>query len=717
MKKSLLLSVLVAFATSAFGRPTISDVAYPNNATIFDLFEISFQLSSYSNPYDPNVIDVYAEFTDPNGKIHVVYGFYFQDYHFEKYNGYEKASANIEGNGWRVRFTPDKLGQWRFKLRAVDRNGQTELSSYQSKDFSFQCQPADNAYGFITKANTRFLKRGAFVKGKPQQISFFPIGPNVPWYFCKEYYDFTTPQGIYEYHDYIDALANNANYMRIWINRFQYMALFGPEFTQTSNGNPMVYFNNTINQKDAAELDEIVAYSKQHDINLALCFFNYKEFRVNSTDKKYLKSNPGDWSYNPFHTQLGLKSPHDFFTHPEAKRITKILFRYIVSRWGYATNIMCWEFFNELNHIFDDVKVNDAYFRDLVDWHEEMAEYIRSIDPYHHLVTTSVSSITDKKYEYLGKNIYRPLDIVQCHTYGNIQKAKSKEQRSHQLFEMSNEAHLIYPDKPYFIGEFGFGQSQSALKYEDKDPFGIDTHNCLWSSLFSTSIGSASFWFWTYLKEKDLFHIFKPMVTFSKGIPITSDSFTAHSTASTTKRSTIFPNGLQTYYMINADEDTLYGWCQDTAFAYQSLRRLTDREGSKGHFDNNGVFNPKGYVYTLDAAKKPKPCSKSNTITLPMKRQPAGTKYTIRWYDAETGFEIVSERTMAVVEQESRNRQSLSFEFPSSVRDLSKQCINNTFGDAVFVITREQNDTINGGTPNSNAANAKAKRIRLKRGA
>ena len=28
--------------------------------------------------------------------------------------------------------------------------------------------------------------------------------------------------------------------------------------------------------------------------------------------------------------------------------------------------------------------------------------------------------------------------------------------------------------------------------------------------------------------------------------------------------------------MINATEDTIYGWCQDTAFAYQSLRWLTD---------------------------------------------------------------------------------------------------------------------------------------------
>ena len=55
---------------------------------------------------------------------------------------------------------------------------------------------------------------------------------------------------------------------------------------------------------------------------------------------------------------------------------------------------------------------------------------------------------------------------------------------------------------------------------------------------------------------------------------------------------------------------------------------------------------------------------------------------------------------------------ALTLEFPSSIRNVKKKTISNTFGDAVFVVTRENK---NGSTPESNAANA-TKKIRLKKG-
>ena len=88
---------------------------------------------------------------------------------------------------------------------------------------------------------------------------------------------------------------------------------------------------------------------------------------------------------------------------------------------------------------------------------------------------------------------------------------------------------------------------------------------------------------------------------------------------------------------------------------------------------------------------------RSNTITLPILRQPDGTVYNIRWYDSETGWELTSERTTATVKG-----KALSIEFPSSIRDLKKRRINNTFGDAVFVITSANNEK--GSTAKSDAA-------------
>lgn len=705
MKKYLSLMVLAMIVSSCFAKPSITNVSFPTSAKLFDLYEIAFQMGDYSNPYDPKVIDVYAEFVGPNGQTYKVNGFYFEGYRFEHYNGYEKAHAEQKSNGWRVRFTPDQIGQWQFKLRAIDKKGNIELSSYQSKDFKFKCEALKAASGFISCANSQFLKRDVVIDGKRQYHSYFPIGPNVAWYYCKKYYDFSTPKGIYEYQEYTDSLAGKANFMRIWMSRFQYLSLYGPEFTQTTDGKPTVYFNSSLNQKDAAELDHIVTYAAQHDIDLMMCFFSFKEFCRKSTDEVSLKQNPGDWLNNPFHTQLGLKDPQDFFTNRKAIKITKNLIRYIAARWGYATNIMCWELWNEMENVDFDQKSAEPFTDELVQWTNEMTTYLRSVDPHHHLVTTSVA--TNKTTPRLYGEIFKELDLAQRHCYFDMHKATPKEHCALRLQKTCKEGRQMFPTMPFFFGEYAFSQRLETSKYKDKDPLGIDIHNSLWGSLFSGAAGPASFYYWTVLNEQKIFNVFKPMLVFSKVLPLLSDSFVGYNTGNETKSTITFPNGLEAYYLMNASQDTLLGWCQDTAFSYQSLRRLTEKTEGKA-FTISKVFDSKGYLYTLNPDKKPRPSSKSNLISLPLERKLAGTAYQIRWYDSETGMELRSEATQTTVGKDG----VLSFEFPSSIRDVKKQRVNNTYGDAVFVIHAIRNDSLkNGGTP-SDATNSKKITVR-----
>ena len=68
MKKTLILSFLLGIVTFGYTQPKIKDLSYPSSVNIFDLYEITFQLGAYTNPYDPEVIDVYAEFTHPTAK-------------------------------------------------------------------------------------------------------------------------------------------------------------------------------------------------------------------------------------------------------------------------------------------------------------------------------------------------------------------------------------------------------------------------------------------------------------------------------------------------------------------------------------------------------------------------------------------------------------------------------------------------------------------------
>lgn len=521
--------------------------------------------------------------------------------------------------------------------------------------------------------------------------SFFPVGSNICWYSCRDYGPFKEPRGIYDYERYIDSLSGNANYMRIWLNRYQYLSLYGPEYThRDANGNPVVYFDNTINQKDSAELDHIITYALQHGVTIMPCIFSFGDFRdINSQEH----GDPSVWWNNPYHTELQLMLASDFFTDAQAIKITKNLIRYIISRWGYATNIMSWELWNEVSNMFymENIKLSGVEL-DAINWHQDMADYITDIDPFHHCITTSTGNAGN--YPYIYFMVFDNLDIAQQHNYQNIQKAKSKEQISNILYKRTNEAHTDYPSLPFFMGEFGFGQGSPSPSYAEKDPFGIDLHNSLWSSMFSTAIGPASFWWWYYLDNCHLFKRFSPVMNFCENLPVLSETFTAQRTGCDTLDNIrlVFPNNLETYYMINFTEDTIFGWSQDTAFAYQSLRWLTDSvrfqsdsTGGAFHFVNGSVFDSLGYVYTLNPSKRPQPSSNSNTIEIPITNQPIGSRYLVKWYNSETGLAYnTGAISYASVHFNGSGEKVITLNFPAFIRDIQSHTINNTFGDAVF---------------------------------
>ena len=691
---NLLIIIILGIVSRGICQPQFTGTPnFPSSVGLFDRFEVSFTLNNtYSNPYDPDSISIMAIFFSPDSKTDTIDAFYYEGYSFYyDNNGYENYYPT-NNNGWRIRFTPNCLGTWRFILYARDRNGMTHIPNTGIKSYTFVCNAVSNADGFISKANSRFLKRDVVRNGQRQFQSYFPIGPNIAWYGCKTTASgdqvFSEPFGIFEYKLRIDSLYGNANFMRIFLNRYQYLSLYGPEYTQIVNGSPVIYFDSTINQKDSAELDYIIEYAAQHGIAVTPCIFSYGDFmRENSLEN----DDPSVWGNNPFRFVTENQDPGRFFSNTEARRITINLLRYIVSRWGYATNIMCWELWNEVSNMFNECEEEiEVVQQNVLSWHNEMKSYIRGFDPYKRCITTSLGN--PNSYMSLYSSLFDSLDFVQMHNYENIHKAASSQQQTYKLLEKTTEAHFIYPNKPFFMEEFGFGQGSAYLS---KDPWGIDLHNSLWSSLFSTSIGPSCFWWWYYLNSCKLHKRFKPILTFCSQLPVLSETFTAHHTGTTNGFKLLFPNDIQTYYMINAAEDTIYGWSQDTAFAYQSLRWLTDSVESSidslyyMHFIDTAVFDPNGYVYTLDLAKRPGPSSNSNVITIPIHNQSIGTEYKLVWYNTETGLHYFDDQTTyTAVSLNNQGAKELVLHFPSAIRNIKSNIINNTFGDVVFVLTK-----------------------------
>ncbi len=686
MRRWVCLAILCAMAAGGFGQPAITNVTAPNTVDIYGKYELSFGLDDYDNPYDPEVIDVYAEFRSPQGETFRANGFYYEGYRFREQSKVELASRQRDNDGWKIRFTPDAVGRWTYTIHAVDRTGHAKLSALDGRSLAFECKAKD-AEGFIRTANTRYLKREAFAGGERRDHAYFPVGPNVAWYTSADYHKYQQPYGIYDFQRYFNLLEGSANYVRIWLTRYQYLSLYGPEHTIREQGKPMVYFDSKLNQKDAAELDEIVNDAADHGLTLMLCFFTYGDLRDDSEDlekSQQYGSMPSGWRYNPYHTVLKLRDPLEFFTDPEAIRITDHLVRYIVARWGYATHLTAWELFNEVGNIFKLTGLTSVEAMAINEWHRHTAEVIRECDPHRHLITTSIGY--DGGEDLLLNRLYEPLDVVQDHFYDNIQKANYSKQMTYLLLGKSEAMRQRYPDKPCFMGEYGLDNTVSGINYQSRDPKGIDVHNSTWSSLFSGSMGPASFWYWTALDRCELFGRFKPITTFCNGLPVLSDNFYPATTGEADGMALYFPDKYQTYYLINVTEDTLYGWCQDEAFSYQALRRLTDWVGGDAHFVNDGIFDPQGYAYTLDESKKPRGAAVKDHFYIPVPHTRRGTRYQVRWFDAETGLEIPEEATTAVVRNRLFRGRILTLSFPASLRKGAHY--ENTFGDAVFMLIR-----------------------------
>jgi hypothetical protein len=151
---------------------------------------------------------------------------------------------------------------------------------------------------------------------------------------------------------------------------------------------------------------------------------------------------------------------------------------------------MAWELFNEVE--WTDAASRDRNWPVIVAWHNEMAAYLRQLDPYRHLVTTSSA----KNHPEL----YAAMDYFQPHAYPK------------DVFRELAAIKLL-PGKPGFFGEFGRG-----IEKLNEDERGV-VRDGLWAGLLSGHAGTAQYWFWervVQLKLEDEFQRAARMVALSR---------------------------------------------------------------------------------------------------------------------------------------------------------------------------------------------------------
>ncbi|MEL6845711.1 MAG: hypothetical protein AAFP02_21100, partial [Bacteroidota bacterium] len=328
---------------------------------------------------------------------------------------------------------------------------------------SFDCIAADPPYdrGFARMSNSNYLQTD-------DQKGLVLIGENLCWQNDNAYMDYTK---------WLDDLTGNGgNYFRLWHAHWG----LGIEW---KNGWRQFQGLRRYQQAKAYYQDWLYEHSAERDVYIMLTLQHHGPVST--------QVNP-EWQNNPYNAANGgpCQSTADFFTDPQAIAHTKNRYRYIVARWAYSRAIMCWELFNEVEWTdnYDLIQVDVAL------WHAEMAQYLKSIDPYQHLVSTSFAKKQNSPLVWTNTDI----DFTQTHFYLNAPNFE-------RVLSNGVKHFLDEYGKPTMNGEFGLGLSSTLPQV---DPDGIHLHNALWSTLFSGAMGTGMSWWWDiYIEVRNLgFH-------------------------------------------------------------------------------------------------------------------------------------------------------------------------------------------------------------------
>jgi hypothetical protein len=146
------------------------------------------------------------------------------------------------------------------------------------------------------------------------------------------------------------------------------------------------------------------------------------------------------WPRNPYSAVKGgpCVNANAFFTNSSAPIFYQKRLRYLVGRCGYSAHLLAWEFFNEIDNVFDVLQASDVYA-----WHDRVGEWLHTNDPFGHLVTTSLTGGSDRPELWRSPQ----LDFANYHSYNEPSPAS-------RLASVS-QSFLSRYGKPVLIGEYG----------------------------------------------------------------------------------------------------------------------------------------------------------------------------------------------------------------------------------------------------------------------
>lgn len=485
MKFWLLLALLtlspslLAATPYAQSKPLALRSATPNMATVprYERLELTLDLSAtYDNPFEPDDIDVWAEFKSPQGQTVRVNGFLDQPFKRALVNGGEQITPAGEPF-WSIRFAPDAVGTWRYQIFARDKTGTVQLLPAKMRVMA----SPDPGFVRVSKRNPHVF---AFAGEKP----FFAIGENMGW---------GGKRGSYDYDDWLTALSKSGgNWVRVWMSSWNGALEWTPSVKGDWHSGE--YHGLGVYSLDNSwKMDAILEAAQRSHVYVMLCLGMQEQM-----DPSVGFFGEGQWKSNPYNAANGgpCATPKDFWTNPVARKFYRQRLRYLAARYASYSNLHSWEFWNE---------VSDTPAA----WISEMGSYLKNgADPYNHLRTTT----------YGNDAIWRDpvIDFTQTHNYGEG--------------NVPDHAPIIHDDarqnqeygKPHLMGEFGIDWRKSDIEY-DPQGLGINLHNGLWAGALSGDAGSGMIWWWdNYVHPKKVYAPFVGIARFVQAVPWTRGAWT-----------------------------------------------------------------------------------------------------------------------------------------------------------------------------------------------
>jgi hypothetical protein len=445
------------------------------------------------NPYRATELALDAEFTLPSGKALRVPGFYTQDYVAR-----DSGAIPVAGSaGWRVRFSGPEAGQYKGKVELRVRG--KLVASRGLPSFTLG---NSSSHGMIrvSRMSPRCLEYD-------DGASYFAVGQDVAWTtdVTKSIPGATVASPTLAWDKAFSRWfsrmgENGANWARVWMKPNFYM----------ESGEPWAWW-----PEGAWRLDQVLELARQNGIYLCLCF-NPERSDSGTCYKGFMdifRASNTAWGRLLRSQQLGFDQ---FFTNPLCREMYRDKIRYVVGRWGFSPNIFSWELWNEVEAVAPPEGVGP--------WFREMTAYLRSVDPWRHLIKSSAHHAWTP--EYWGENNG---DLNDVHPYFGWSGEEGPKNLGAFLPEFSSGVYST--GRPFMVAETGIAR-EVTTKYglagdlADKDVTCFHLHEALWGGLFSGAVGTGMVWYWDeHVDRHDAYSRFRAIKNFVADIEFNHENF------------------------------------------------------------------------------------------------------------------------------------------------------------------------------------------------